>query len=783
VTFNEVLQQRARERGTSRAFTFLSPQFEATHMTYGELHEAALRISSGLRACKLVRGARVLVALPPGLDFITAFMGCAYAGYVPVHGPLPRRPLQRVIPRLKTILGDCGITTAIMPSNALPMLGELAVALPELSQVRILWFHDLIGQRASSEVDSLVNEKSILFIQYTSGSLAAPKGVMVSHANVLANCRDIAQPAGSTIVCWLPSFHDFGLIYGILTPIFSGVPSVLMSPSTFLQRPRRWLEAMTEYRGTHTPAPNFAFDLCVRHIDESQRAGLELSSWRTAINAAEPIRAETMRRFVEAFAPCGLSRTVFVPAYGLAEATLMVSHAPECMEVTTARVDRESLRQGRIVPGGSAASAEIVACGVPKSSTEFAIVDPRDQRRLLSDQVGEIWIRGPSIALGYFGKPDETEATFGAYLTSGEGPFLRTGDLGFERAGNLYVTGRLKDMVILNGVNHYPHDIELTVEHCHARIRQGSVVAFAIDTDGAEQLAVVAELQRGSTQPPNEVIEAVRRSVSEVHGAAVAHVVFAKANAIPRTTSGKLRRSATREAFLSGALALAFPNSTAACPTQRADQVQLLDELALHLRRILNRSGHDSLDPSQPIVAYGIDSVVVAELIATVQRKYGVSLEPAELLHASLSDVANRIAGGAPVQPNTKPSKPVAVSFAIAEPEANGRELPESMPSGSTETCFSVFYFGNFTDDAAAYYRLVQQTATLADEFGFHAVWLPERHFHAFGGLSPNPAILAAMLATRTQRLRIRAGSVILPLHHPLRVAEEWSVIDNRGLG
>lgn len=748
-------------------------------MTYGELDSAAAELAVGLRQHGLEPGSRVLVALGPGLDFIKLFFACSYAGCVPVHGPTPRRPLARVISRLETITQDCGISVAVVPKAVLGLAAEAQRAAPGLGGVKFIAFEELVGSEEGFLPSS--DEEIPLFIQYTSGSVTLPKGVVVSQQNALANCREIAQPPGSTVVCWLPAFHDFGLVYGVLSPIVAGVPAILMSPARFLQRPWRWLQAISDFRGTHTAAPNFAYELCVDQIKTEELSGLELSSWRAAINGAEPIRASTLRRFVDTFRSCGLNEKVFVPGYGLAESTLMVAHKPELSGATIISVDREALGRDEIVRVEGEAGVELVGCGAPKVGTEVAIAGPESCERLPEERVGEIWVKGPSVARGYWGDVALTESTFRARLADGTGPYLRTGDLGFKRRGELFVTGRRKDLIIINGINCYPQDVELVAERAHAAVRGSGVAAFAVQDGSRECLCVVAELAVSHANLDREIESAIRRAVGEQLGLSVHGVGFAKANAIPRTTSGKLQRTATRDAFTAGQY-----RRTTAQQSDAPTAEQVAEQLWVSLTGALQRIDLARTDIDRPLLDLGIDSVAVAELIGRVREQFGVTLDPSELIHASLLDVATQIGRLAGVHHTSRAdagtcSDSSRTSRADTVSTTCHPLRQASQDEGRPQ--LSVFYFGNFNRRVDQYYGMVADTARVAERLGFHAAWFPERHFHSFGGMSPNPALLATLVASQTHRLRIRAGSVIAPLHHPLRIAEEWSFVDNLSAG
>src|SRR5437588_1323266 len=393
-----------------------------------------------------------------------------------------------------------------------------------------------------------------------------PKGVVLTHGNLLHNLTLIQRyfeiTSAARGVTWLPPYHDMGLIGMILGTVYAGVESTIMSPVAFLQRPIRWLQAISNTGATVSGGPNFAYDLCVRKITPEQKATLDLSSWSIAVNGAEPVRPETLDRFVEAFAPCGFRRETFYPCYGLAEASLIVAGGQKAAIPVVKTFQAAGLAQNRVVMADAEAWHEnenlrmLVGSGQVAASQKIVIVDPESLTQCLAGQVGEIWVSGPSVAQGYWQKPEETECTFRAYLAgTGEGPFLRTGDLGFLQDEELFVTGRLKDLIIIRGRNHYPQDIELTVEQCHPALPADCGVAFSVDASGEERLVIVYEVERQYRNlNVDEVVESIRQAVAEHNALQVYAVVLIKMSSIPKTSSGKLQRRASRDAFLAGNL-------------------------------------------------------------------------------------------------------------------------------------------------------------------------------------------------------------------------------------
>ena len=579
----ELLERRAREQGRDLAYVFLPDgEAEGERLTFAELAARARALAVRLAAAA-APGERVILLYPSGLDFVVAFFGCLYARLVavPAAPPHPARP-GRSAPRLRAIARDAGARLVLAPP-ALAALGPLlAGQTPEL--VAAEWLAVDLAAAAEAPAGPAppvpdVAGTALALLQYTSGSTAAPRGVMVSHANLLHNLSFAAEAAedgaGTVSVSWLPTHHDMGLIEGLLGPVYGGYPAHLMPPVAFLARPLRWLETIARVRATKSGGPNFAYDLCVRRSTPEQRRALDLGSWRVAYNGAEPVRADTLRAFHAAFAPAGFRWQSFYPVYGLAEATLAVSSDRQADAPTICRVRADALAVDRIVETADA-GVEVVACGRPAAGARVTIVDPATGTPCAPDRIGEIWLASPSVARGYWGQPELTAATFGARLAgTGEGPFLRTGDLGVLRDGRLVVTGRLKDVVIVRGKKHYPQDLERSAEASHPAL--GACAAFAVDGPEGERVVVAAELARrapsraGAPSDPdgpghrNAAIAAVRQALSEHHELQVHEVVLVPPGGLPRTTSGKLQRHACRAAWLAGAL----PRATEAGPEDR----------------------------------------------------------------------------------------------------------------------------------------------------------------------------------------------------------------------
>ncbi|MEO6792414.1 MAG: fatty acyl-AMP ligase [Mycobacterium sp.] len=559
-TLVDLLRRQADRHGDKLAFTFtVDGQSEQGRLTYRELDVRARAIAANLQA-QGVAGRRVLVICRPGLDSVAAYFGCLYAGAVavPVQDRLVR--LMAVVPdaRAGHVLADAETQTRVRAAVDAMVRRPLQWSLP-----------DAAPEDAQRWTAPDIDGDSIAMMQYTSGSTRTPKGVVLTHANLLSNLAAIHEAWGGNdndiAVYWLPQHHDMGLIGGILETVYVGCSTVLLSPAGFITRPIRWLETISRYRATMTAAPNFAYNLCVERSSPAERAALDLSSLATAMNGAEPVHAQTLRRFTEAFAPSGLRPDALMPVYGLAEATLLVSGGSQHDLPVIRWVDRGALGEGRVADADpdAAGTVDIVSCGRPRGGQRIVIADPETRRLRDADEVGEIWIAGPSVATGYRGKPEDTEKTFGAYLAdTREGPFLRTGDLGFLHNGELFITGRCKDLIILAGNHHYPNDIEASVQSCHPVLLAGRGAAFSVTSDAgtSEQLVVVQEVARQRIRETDlpHLVAAAGAALAKHHGVAPQRFVLVDQMTIPTTSSGKIQRGRCRQMYLDGELASLF---------------------------------------------------------------------------------------------------------------------------------------------------------------------------------------------------------------------------------
>jgi amino acid adenylation domain-containing protein len=657
------------------AFTFLADgEADERSATYGELDRRAGAVAASLQ--RIARpGERALLVCPPGLDYIAGFLGCLHAGIVAVPAYPPTG--TRGLPRLRSILVDCE-PACVLTAGALgaTVVGQLE---PGGAPGRLPWLD--LGAGAATATPAAAggqpagdpgprearrqHPEDIALLQYTSGSTSAPKGVMVSHGNLLANQRQIqeafATDESSVIVSWLPLYHDMGLIGGLLHPLYLGARCILLSPLHFLQRPVRWLRAISRYRASVSGGPSFAYDLCARRITAAEAAGLDLEAWRVAFNGAEPVGADALDRFAAAFAGAGFRRRTFFPCYGLAEATLLVSGSR--LEAAGAARAARAAPMMLTVDAGALAGGRVrkfrrplkprrlVGCGRVAAGLDLRLVDPATASECGPAAVGEIWVAGASVAGGYWRRPEESAATFGARLAGGEGPFLRTGDLGFRRGGELFVTGRIKDLILIRGRNIYPQDVEWTAARSHPALREGGGAAFAVETQEQERLAVVQEVHARAGARLDEVAAAVNLAVAEEHEVQVSVLVLVKPGTVPRTTSGKIRRRACRDLWLAGGLAPLgewSEGAAAAGGGRAAPRTAVEARLARIWEEVLERApGTVGMDDS--FFALGGDSLRGCQLLARVHEAEGVEIPLAELFDApTVARLAARIASAAP---------------------------------------------------------------------------------------------------------------------------------------
>ena len=721
-TMLDLLQNQAANNPEGMAFVFLDDRDGLSELTFAQLDRLARAIAARLQL-ELKQGDRALLVYPAGIEFIAAFFGCLYAGVVavPATYPKPKRPM----PRLQCIALDCDAHLALSTRQTLETLDpDLLSADAATSQ----WIatDELDDALADMWQAPRVVESDLAFLQYTSGSTSDPKGVMVSHGNLLNNLECIRQSFGigeteedlesATGVFWLPAYHDMGLIGGILTPLYMGGRSVLMSPTAFLQRPMRWLQAIHDYKATISGAPNFAYEYSVRRTTAEERAALDLSRWRLAFCGAEPIRAETLQHFAGAFAGAGFRMDSFYPCYGLAETTLLAAGPYYAHEPRILTVNRAALAEHRVVEACSepvAMTQRLVGCGPAVNGHTIVIVRPETGVECDDDEVGEILVQGPSVTQGYWGRPEETEQLFGARVEGRDGRFLRTGDLGFFRDGELFITGRLKDVIIIRARNHYPQDIEQSAEEAHPAVLPGA--AFAVETDeGDEELVVVHQIDRQfRSANMDEIVRAIRRAIVEQHELDPHAIVLIRQTSLPITSSGKVQRALCREQYLAGELKIVHawtnpaPKTSAAKPPVAHVQVHgegvswtesasstggppvdlasadangakvagraavgiELDRAAERieiwlLEWLVARLGLDAADVSRdrPFAEFGVDSLTAVELSQELEDEFKVPLPPIVAWNYPTPAALARYLAEQSLQPTATNGEPAAPS-------------------------------------------------------------------------------------------------------------------------
>ena len=633
--------------------------------TYKHLDRLARSIAVELSKLD-IQGERVLLLYPPGLDFVAGLMGCLYAGAVAVPAYPPRR--NRNMNRIQAISDDAAARAALTVHDVRDRVGNMLEEAPTLKKLHWIGTDRLDSSVADEWVAPEISSDQLAVLQYTSGSTGTPKGVMLAHRNIMHNVQLItcgfAPAREGAGFSWLPTYHDMGLVGGILEPLFVGLTSILMSPMSFLQKPARWLRAISEYGVSISGGPNFAYDLCVQKVTDDQIEGLDLSGWEVAYNGAEPVRAKTLDDFVERFSPIGFRRETFYPCYGMAETTLIVTGGKKDELPRVEAFHGKAIDEYKIVPvpADHEHARHLVGCGQVLPDEEVVIADPMKYARLADDRVGEIWVSSASVGQGYWKQEELTEQTFRAKLSNSTGgPYLRTGDLGFIHDGELFVTGRLKDLIIVRGVNRYPQDIEMTVEKASKRLQAGAVGAFAADVSGRERMIVVAEVERTRRKDWGDVIDAIRRNVTSEHELPPDAIILVRFGSIPKTSSGKIQRHACRRCFLDGTLLVVAEwrawggesavgeGSAEAAQTSElraGEEASLVDaevvEIVMdHIRAVAKDRAATLTPDSNVAVDLGLDSLERLDIANSLQATFGGWL-PVEVVQEieTVKDVA-----------------------------------------------------------------------------------------------------------------------------------------------
>ncbi len=722
-----VLEHWATVRPDDVAFISTDSESAEQQLTYFQLWDEVRGLAGYLQGrCRIRSGDRVLLLYPPGLEFVVGFFACHAAGAVAVPAFPPRR--NRKASRIRSIVVDANARWGLSTRKVVDQLtGDR-------------WHNDLVGVQLLGTDDPgcrdqprwrrpALQSDSLGVLQYTSGSTGSPKGVMLTQQNLIANSELILhafEPRGAIAgMSWLPTYHDMGLVGGVLMPLYIGRPNVLMSPMTFLQRPARWLQGISKHRVSISGGPNFAYQLCVDKIDDRELEGVDLSCWQIAFNGAEPIRASTLDAFVQRFSPWGFRRSAFLPCYGMAETTLIVTGGPAETRPVTATFDGPGLDEKIVRPVDSQqeSARRLIGCGAVLPNEKIAIVDPETRKALPSDSIGEIWIQSPSVGKGYYQRKDLTEQTFAAKTVDGDGPYLRTGDLGFLFDGQLYVSGRLKDMIIVRGVNRYPQDIEETVERSSDAVQAGSVGALAMERDGREQLVIVAETVRARDIDWDAQMQAIRRAVTADHELPPDAVFLVRSNSVPKTSSGKIQRHACFHAIRDGNLKIIAKwvrweeSSTpaavdagrpmmqaAAAASERGGKISsdgvspaIVAAIKHHVRHVAGERA-TALDLDTNIVLdLGLDSLERLEIARSLERTFGGRfpeqvLDEIETIGQTASAIQRYLPPGGEARaeallsgtvPQTSPadrngdSQPAASAESAVEPEFDVGQFPE----------------------------------------------------------------------------------------------------------
>ncbi len=768
-TLVDLLRWRATTQPEQRAFTFLvDGNKKEVRLTYADLDKKARAFAAMLQS-KGLAGERALLLYPPGIDYIIAFFGCLYAGViaVPAYPPDPNR-LNRTLPRLQAIVKDAQSIAALTNDTIMYMIKILKLGskfsdtmerMPVLRKFRttmnyfskqttgiaqadlgtLLWISsdDVVDSLADAWKEPKIGPDSIAFLQYTSGSTGVPKGVMLTHENLLVNSAHIYSAFGYSKntegVIWLPIYHDMGLIGGVLQPIYGGMPTTLISPVHFLQRPLRWLEAISRIEGKEivSGGPNFAYDLCVKKVTPQHLETLDLSNWKVAFSGAEPVRQETIDRFYNTFKDNGFKKSSFLSCYGLAEATLYVTGVSTDIDPPEIFLNRKELQKGKAVEVDQEhpEAKGMVSCGHPPEDQVVAIVNPETFERVKGNDSGEIWVMGPNVAKGYWNREDATKETFQAYIKeTNEGPFLRTGDLGYIKDGELFITGRVKDLIIIRGRNYYPQDIEFLVENAHEAIRPGCTAAFSVEEDSEEKLVIVAELRQHKNLPFEEIVAMIRQIITETNDIRVHAIVLIKPRTISKTSSGKIQRHAVKNEYEDGTLKVVHDwKSTATISEASLIEQQVEDEepekvseadydqdydesdeddlpaskgetameverwLIAHLAEALAVDKKE-IDIRKPFVSYGLDSAQAIGLVGDLEEHIGRPLSPTIIWdYPNIEKLSLYIEGEGRIRPVKRRTKtaasdnePIAIiGYSLRMPQArNAEEFWQNLVDG-----------------------------------------------------------------------------------------------------
>lgn len=645
------LTKRSIDTPSEPLYFFLGKNAEVTaSLSYKQTFDKAMQVAAIL-ANKRLNGERCILMYQPGLDVIPAFFGCLYAKVIAVPAfPLRKNSSSK---RIRSIIANAEAKVVCTTRKVYDSL--FALFTDDAVLQSLTWIcTDELNDNEDKEIIFEPLEYSIndlAYLQYTSGSTGNPKGVMVTHQNIISNLKAIDESClhapGSKIVSWMPVFHDMGLIYGVLQPIFSSCVAYLMSPVLFMQNPFEWLNAISVYKGNYSTGPNFAYDLCVEQISDEQKKELDLSSWMAAGCAAEPVRSQTLKKFAQSFSSAGFSTTAFSPCYGLAEATLKVTGLLTSKKVNFFTIDAKQLQLNKIEPVNNSNDAvELVGCGGPASDTIIRIIDHTTGIECDKNTIGEIWVSSPSVAAGFWNNPEATAAVFNAQITgeNGDRRFLRTGDLGFVHNEELYATGRLKELIIIRGTNHYPQDIEHSIQQSHPILKRASGAAFEVTINGMEELVAVFEVNNSGFIDIDlkSVVIAAKEAVFQHHDISLYDVLFIRNGTLAKTSSGKTERVTCSELYLENKFEhilyasekyerhFTSERTTILAPEMPISietQIEIEQWLILNLAAVLDVQDAE-IEDDEPFAAYGLDSSVAADLTGKINEQFDVEIQP-----------------------------------------------------------------------------------------------------------------------------------------------------------
>ncbi len=820
--FVSVLQHWAQCRGDELAFLFTDVESIEKRLTYAELWQEVRALAGYLQTrCRIHSGDRVLLLYPPGLDFVIGFFACHAVGAIAVPAYPPRR--NRKASRIRSIVVDADARWALSTRSVVDQLNGDG-PYNDLAGVQLLGTDDPRRRNIDGFRMPKVTGDTLGVLQYTSGSTGSPKGVMLTQRNLIANSELIMhafEPSKDAIgLTWLPTYHDMGLVGGVLMPMFIGKLNVMMSPMTFLQRPARWLQGVSQHKVAVTGGPNFAYQLCVDKISDDELDGVDLSSLEIAFNGAEPIRSSTLDAFTSRFERYGFRRSAFLPCYGMAETTLIVTGGPTESRPVVTTFDGAALDEKLVRPVSEnhESARRVIGCGQVLEGERVVIVDAETRRVLPSDSIGEIWVQSPSVGCGYYQRKEATERTFNAYTIDGEGPFLRTGDLGFLFAGQLYVSGRLKDMIIVRGVNRYPQDIEETVENASDNVQAGSVAAFAMNHDGREQLVIVAETVRSRDVDWDAHLQAIRRAVTEDHELPPDAVFLARNSSVPKTSSGKIQRHACLHAVRDDSLKIvakwvrweesagarigdAAPMMQAAAARGRAGEVTDTDVNATVvgaiIHQIRNVAGERAVDlnlDTNIVLDLGLDSLERLEIARNLERTFGGRF-PEQVLDEIETIGQTALAIERYLPPGAEARAEALLSGALTQPasKSNGDVAAAAHPVVTVEPEDKVEQFAEYRRLKATMQQMAMTGVpnpyfTVHDSVALDTTIVGGKELISFAtynylGLSGHPAVSAAAAdAVKKYGTSVSASRLVSgekPIHGELEKAiADWIGVD-----